>query len=173
MKKIIYIFAIVLFTASCNQPSKVDQVKNLKIQADSLRQAMVVLNTSIVIKYSYPEYILSLGGREKMVNMLINGKKAKESHLIFLKSINLGEPSKIISFNNELQTIIPVTNETSTSNGSLIEEEAWIAISTDEGLNWKFINTNGLDLNQLKEKYKNISNALIIPEYKSTMKINK
>lgn len=170
MKKIIYIFAIVLFTASCNQPSKVDQVKNLKIQADSLRQAMVVLNTSIVIKYSYPEYILSLGGREKMVAMLIDGKKAKENHSIFLKSIKLGEPSALKSNNDELQSTISTTTETSTSNGTIIEESSWIAISNDNGLNWRFINTNGLKINQLKEKYKNLNAELILPETKTTLK---
>jgi site-specific recombinase XerD len=162
MKKIISFFAIIIVIASCNRPDKAEQVKRLKIQSDSICQALTVMNTKLILNYSYPAFINVMGGAEKMAKGLSEGRRVSESHLIFVKSIKPQEPSAIIEVEDELQAIVPIVIESSNAKSAFTEKSTLIAISKDHGNNWLFINTFGRKLSDLKQDYKNLSTNLTL-----------
>lgn len=162
MKKIISFFAIIIVIASCNKPDKAEQVKRLKIQSDSICQAMTVVNTKMILNYSYPTYIDLMGGKDKMITKLNEGKKFSEGHLIFVKSIQPQEPSAIVEVGDELQAVVPIVIESSNAKSAFTEKSTLIAISKDHGNNWLFINTFGRKLSDLKQDYKNLSTNLTL-----------
>lgn len=76
----------------------------------------------------------------------------------------LGNPSEIITINNELQCTLPQNIEMKVPNGRLVSQSTLIAISSNGGENWYFIDTSGKDIQAMKRMFSNLSEKLVIPQ---------
>jgi hypothetical protein len=125
------------------------------------------------IKYIHPKIVQMLGGKEKMVVFLekqIGGMK--DDGFVF-KTVSVGTPSKILSSQGELQSIIPQTIELENPDGILTTKSSLIGISKDSGKTWHFIDAGSKTLSELKKVFKTLSNDLVIPVKKEpTFKSN-
>jgi len=92
-----------------------------------------------------------------------------ESEGIIILNVTIGEPSKIITYGNELQCILPQTIEMKVPNGRLFSKSTLIVISTDNGKNWFFIDASGRDIQTMNKIFPNLSTELTIPNEEEPM----
>ncbi|MEO5999496.1 MAG: hypothetical protein ABIN89_22060, partial [Chitinophagaceae bacterium] len=84
-----------------------------------------------------------------------------------IKKIVIGNPGVIIKYKNQLQVTLPQISEMSSGFGNISLETTLIAISTDAGKNWYFIDTSMYNLNDIKKAMPDLSPELVIPRGKA------
>ncbi|MES2765905.1 MAG: hypothetical protein V4642_08560 [Bacteroidota bacterium] len=165
--KFLHIAVISLFVfAACNKMESSEPVTPAKVitsTADKLNTAMINQDFETFAKYTHPKVIEVLGGAQKFKEMMTNGAKGMNDAGVRFISITNGEPGKIITKDNELQTILPQTIEMKTPTGRVKTKTALIAISSDNGKTWHFVDTFNSDLKRLQVMMPNLSNELVIP----------
>ena len=168
MKKFLIIFfSLVLF--ACNGQTKSsdtsDHSKIIKAQAERMGQLLLKKDFKSFMKFTYPKIIDMIGGQEKMIQIMEKGSIEMESEGTGVLSVNFGDPSEILTEGNELQCTLPEVIEMKVPNGRLVTKSTLIAVSTDSGKNWFFIDTSNKDLQTLRKGLPNLSSELIIPEH--------
>jgi hypothetical protein len=164
MKKITTIFLLVLSLLNVNGQTESNNFnKIIKEQVEIMGQFLLKKDFNSYLKYTYPKIIEMIGGKQKMIEMLEKGSKEMESEGIGFLKVTFGEPSQIITEKNELQCTLPQIIEMKVPNGRLVTNSILIAISTDNGKNWSFIDTSGKDIMSMKRILPNLSKDLIIP----------
>ncbi len=167
MKQIATIIFISLFWTTCiGQTKTIDHSKTIKEQADIMGELLLKKDFSSFTKYTYPKVIEMMGGKQKMIAIMELGSKEMLSEGTDFLNVTIGEPSKIITIGIELQCTVPQTIEMKVRNGRLVTESTLIAISTDNGKNWYFVDTPGKDIQTMKKALPNLSGELVIPKKK-------
>ena len=83
-----------------------------------------------------------------------------------IKKVTIGEPGKIITHKNQLQTTVPQTTELKFMASKIFLESTLVAISEDKGLHWYFVDTNIYRGDKLKSSLPDLSPQLVIPAMK-------
>lgn len=92
---------------------------------------------------THPRVFERVGGRDSFKKVMKQELDKAKSTFASLEW-TFGDPTKIIEFNNQLFSIVPrVLKGTSTVGKRVITEGTIIAISSDRGRTWKFINGDG------------------------------
>lgn len=135
----------------------------IKAQAMDMGKALIRNDIGTFQKYMHPVLIRKAGGAEKM-------KQTADSMFILFKQfggsvsrIIYGNPSEVIRFKDQLQATIPQTTSVTTSMADLEMESTLIAISTDNGKNWYFLDTSMYQVADLRKEIPEISPDLVIP----------
>lgn len=113
--------------------------------------------------YTYPLVLKSMGGASKMAGVLIKTTNNMRAQGMNFSNITFGEPSKIIKSDKELQATIAQHTEIKLSQGRIVITSTLIAVSTDNGINWTFIDTSNKDMATLRKVLPNLSPAVTIP----------
>jgi len=165
MKHIGTIIFFLLFLNFCNgQTKSADFPKTIKEQATMMGQFLLKKDFNSFTKYTYPKIIEMMGGKQKMIEMMERGSKEMETEGTGFLKVTFGEPSQIITEKNELQCTLPQEIEMKVPNGRLVTNSTLIAISTDNGDNWSFVDTSGKDILTMKGLLPNLSIDLTIPK---------
>jgi len=168
MKHLGIIILFSLFIGACNGQTKTadssNYSKTVKEQAETMGQLLLKKDFKSFAKFTYPKIVEMMGGEQKMIEVMEKGSKEMESEGTSFLNVTIGEPTKIITMENELQCMLQQTIEMKVPNGRLITKSTLIAISTDNGKNWYFVDTSGKDIQAMKEALPNLSGELIIPE---------
>ncbi len=143
-----------------------DHSKIIKKQAEIMAKLLLEKDFSSFTKFTYPKIVEMLGGKQKMIDILKRNSKEMLSKGIDFKNVTIDEPSRIFNKGKELQCTIPQTIEMKVPNGRLITKSTLIAISTDNGKNWYFVDTSGKNIQTMKKTLPNLSEELEIPEKK-------
>jgi len=164
-----YLLVILLFFISLATYSQTEQDKkilqNLKAQADSMGQAFIAGNFKAFAGYTYPLILKTMGGPEKMIAVLTKSINDMKADGMSFRSVTFGEPSKIEKSGKELQATVPQHIEIGLSQGRLVTNSTLIAFSTDNGLNWTFVDTSNKDTATLRKVLPNLSPAITIPPH--------
>ena len=159
--KAIILAATILFFATFIQAQEIPSV--IKAQGMEMAKALVKKDYTTFTKYMHPKMIQMAGGSAKLLQQMdtINAMAAKFGAEI--KKITIGNPAKIIKYKKELQTTIPQITEMTSSFGSLSMETTLVAISSDEGKTWKFVDTTVNSVGELRKAMPDLSPELVIP----------
>jgi hypothetical protein len=142
--------------------------EELKLQQEATKMCNFFLEKKFpaYIKYVHPKVIQMVGGEKAMIDVLENTfVQLKEQGFTFNKA-SMGHPSSIITAGKEQQAIIPQILEMKNETGTLVSTSYLVAISSDKGKTWQFIDTGGKTLAEMKKVFPNLSNALVIPPKK-------
>jgi len=71
-----------------------------------------------------------------------------------------------------LYAVLPTTSKVRTQTGIFQSESSMIAVSSDQGANWKFIDASGKDQGELKKLLPNVGDQLKLPAEKTPVKIS-
>ncbi|HET7114934.1 MAG TPA: hypothetical protein VFI29_00485 [Hanamia sp.] len=163
MKSLLLSFAVLVFMVfSCKAQVK-NASQNLQEQAAKMGSAFVSSGFKEFASYTYPLILKSMGGTARMADVLTKTKNDMKEQGMSFSNITFGEPSKIVRSGKELQATIEQHTEIKLTQGRLISTSTLIAISTDNGVKWTFIDTSNKDLATLRKALPNISPDLIIP----------
>ncbi len=165
MKRLSIIILLSFLLGACDDQTKSIELSDnteVKLQAESMAQLLLKSDFKSFSKFTHPKVIEMMGGEEKMIETLESGTKAMAAEGTGFLSISIGEPSKIISINNELQCTLSQTIEMKVPNGKLTAKSTLIAISTNNGKSWYFIDTSGKNIETMQKLLPNLSSDLVI-----------
>jgi hypothetical protein len=166
MKYISRITFWVAFLINYHASSGQNLATTIKVQAMDMGSAFMKNDFATFSKYMHPNIIAFAGGRENMKSKMDSAATAMKNFGITFKRYWIGSPSEIINYKNELQSVLPISTTIKTPLGEVIAETSMIVISTDNGKNWYFIDTNVYKLDKLKNVLPDISPKLVIPPQK-------
>lgn len=155
-----------LFSSSNGQAPSLTSAKAvivLKEQAIKLADALKNRDCDAYMVYQHPNAIRLLGGRQSAVEKIKQGwNKAEEDSIRFL-SITVGEPSKMISVKEELQTTMPQTMEMKVKATRVIIKTTLVCISLDGGNHWYFVDAFRKNFQIMKSVLPTLSEEIVIP----------
>lgn len=137
--------------------------QNLKQQANQMGSAFVSSDYMTFARYTYPLILKSMGGATRMADVLTKTTDDMKAKGMTFSNITFDEPSKIVKSGKELQATIAQHTEIKLSQGRLISTSTLIAVSTDKGVTWAFIDTSNKDMATLRKVLPNLSPSIIIP----------
>jgi len=112
------------------------------------------------------------GGRERMIAEMTKELKQMEDEGVVVLSTTCGEPTQFLRDGSAtLYAVLPLTLKTRAQAGVFQTESSMIAVSSDGGANWKFIDASGKDQGELKKLIPGAADKLILPPDKPAVKI--
>lgn len=115
------------------------------------------------VKFILPVYVNAAGGQAKMIasfNALDAQLKSKD---MSINSIVYTDPSEILKVKNESQCVIEQQTELQSAKGRVTTYTTLIAISTDDGKTWKFMDTSNMDIAMVRRLLPNLSSKIVLP----------
>jgi hypothetical protein len=163
MKKSIisFLFSAVMFTTSYSQVKDVSQ--NLKQQANIMAQAFISGDYKTFVSYTYKPMVQGTGGAAKMEQSLVKVVSDMKLKGMSFNKITFDEPSKVIKSGKELQATIAQHTDIKVPDGRAVGTSTLIAISTDNGVNWTFVDTSNKNIAALRKAMPNLSPSISIP----------
>lgn len=165
-----FFFGTIFFISSYGQVKEASQ--NLKQQAGKMGTAFVSGDYKTFANYTYPFVLKLMGGASKMIEILNDGTNDMKTKGMSFSNITFDEPSKIVKSGKELQATIAQHTEIKLPQGRLVSTSTLIAISTDNGVNWTFIDTSNKEMETLRKTFPNLSSALVIPKPQPPVRYN-
>lgn len=163
-----FLFSAVMFTTSYSQAKESSQ--NLKQQANKMAQAFISGDYKTFVSYTYKPMVQGTGGAAKMEQSLAKVVNDMKSKGMSFNGITFDEPSKIIKSGKELQATIAQHTDIKVPDGRAVSTSTLIAISTDNGINWTFIDTSNKNIAALRKAMPNLSTAITIPPQQPPMR---
>lgn len=164
------LLSVVLFINSYGQVKNASQ--NLKLQAGKMGASFVSGDYKTFANYTYPLILKSMGGVSKMIEVLNRTTNEMKVKGMRFSNIAFDEPSKIVKSGKELQATIAQHTEIKLALGRLVSSSTLIAVSTDNGVNWTFIDTSNKDITTLRKALPNLNQSINIPPQKPPVRYN-
>jgi len=140
-----------------------DAIQNVKQQANKMGQAFANADYTTFARYTYPKILAAMGGESRMAAELAKVVDEMKSQGMSFNSISFGEPSTIVRSGKELQCTLAQHTDIIVPKGRAVSTSTLIAISTDNGVNWTFIDTSNKDMTTLRKALPNLSSAIKVP----------
>jgi hypothetical protein len=131
--------------------------------ADAMRTAFMHRDWDTFMKYIHPDFVKMVGSREKMLKPMIEGLERFKRNGIELVSQTIMFPTQTFRKNRELQAVIPMTQVMKMPQGTFSGLSHLLALSSDDGQHWTFINLSGVDPKLLRKIVPNLDRRIKIP----------
>ena len=149
-----------------------DAGQNLKQQVSKMGSAFVSGDYKTFANFTYPLILKLMGGATKMAAVLTKSTNDMKAQGMSFNNITVDEPSKIVKSGTELQATVAQHTEIKLTQGRLVVTSTLIAISTDNGSNWTFIDTSNKDMATLRKAFPNLSSTITIPPQQPPVRYN-
>lgn len=152
-------------TTASNQ----DQLKVIKAQAEEMYSAFFKPDYGKFVDCIHPKVVEMTNGKENTISGIEGAMFDMKSKNVEIKNIEVTEPKEIITTGSQLFAIVPQTTKLKTPQGTVISESFIIAVSENNGKEWKFV-TVGAGGNIGKEQLTALfpsAEKLQLPERKS------
>ena len=120
---------------------------------------------------TYSKVVESGGGRDKMLATMKSEIKEMETEGVNILSTTPGSPSQFVHDAGSIYAVVPITLKIKAQEGTYQTEGTLIAISSDAGTNWTFIDAAGTDDKDLKVLAQSTLDKLKVPAEKPPVKI--
>ena len=137
---------------------------NLTAQTKQLEDAFSRKDYAKVIDLTYPKMVEYAGGREKMLAETTSEVQSMEAEGVQILSSTYASPSQFVSDSTGIYAVIPVVSKVKATDGIFQTEGSLIAISTDGGQNWTFVDASGKDHTELKKVLPNLDRFKLPPD---------
>jgi len=134
----------------------------IKEQAELTAKALLNDDYETLIRFTYPKVIELVGGRDKMISLIKNGKIEMGKQGISFESVIIGTPSKTVIAGSEIHCLVPQTVYMKVPKGKLKSETQLLAVSRDKS-NWFFIDAVNLNKDNIKIVLPNYNFELVLP----------
>ncbi len=120
----------------------------------------------LLLDYTYPKIFEIAGGRDVMKELIVQMLGELKTQGVIIDSAKVGEPGEIYTAGNELHAVISQYIYMTIPGGKLSSESSLLAISTDKGSRWYYIDIKQLTPELKAEFFPDFNEALIVPEPK-------
>lgn len=143
--------------------------KSIKEQAELTANALLRSDYETLLNHTYPVIIEAVGGREKMISLIENGRIEMEGQGISFESTAIGDPTETEAAGDEIHCLILQTIILKVPKGRMKSESYLLAISQDNGAHWFFIDTVNLTMESIKNVIPNYNPNLVLPAKKQPL----
>ena len=165
IKKIVPL--VIVFLAACYiAPAQQGLETTIKIQAMDMAKALLAKDVEKVVQYLPPKLVEASGGKAKVLTVRDSLNKFMQQFGAEVKKVTIGNPGKIITYKNQLQSTLPQITQVTFMQSNITMESTLIAISEDKGAHWYFVDTNIYRSKKLREALPDLSPDLVIPPMK-------
>lgn len=127
-----------------------DAAKLLRAQAAEMTRAFMAGDYERLADFTYPKVVEAMGGREKMAEFVRKEMaEVKTNGFETLSYTPAAEPTQVLREGRETYAILPAVMRMGTPSGVMVGESFVIAVSADDGKNWRFI-SGSLEADKLK-----------------------
>lgn len=113
-----------------------------------------------ITKLTHPAIVQSLGGTQKMDDMVKDAIVGMKKENIIFKSAQFSGIDQIETQGSNIQAIISQTLTFANNNQKGEEKQKMLAISEDKGKTWHYLSLQGMDRSQLKKIYPSLNDNL-------------
>lgn len=152
--------------AQTTLPDVSEDEQKLQQEATKMGKLFITKKFPDYLKFVHPKIIQLVGGEKAMIDILENSFSQLAEQGFSFKDVTMGNPSSILEVGKEKQAVIPQILEMKNQTGTLVATSYLVAISSDNGVTWQFIDTGGKSLEEMKKVFPNLSSALVIPSKK-------
>ena len=158
---------LLLITSAAGAQVTLDEgaTKQLHAQALESSRAFMEGNFERLADFTHPKVVESMGGREKMAEFVRKSMaEAKTQGFETLSYTPAAEPTQVLREGRKLYAILPAKLRMRTPGGTVyVSESFMIALSDDEGKNWKFVSGATADATRLKFLMPEVADKLKLP----------
>jgi hypothetical protein len=144
--------------------SSVENYPNLTARAKELEEALSRKDYGKVVDLTYPKLIEYAGGREKLLAAMTKELETMEAEGVEIISSTASAPSQFLYEANGIYAVVPITSKFKAKDGVFQVEGSLIAISSDGGQNWTFVDSTGKDQTELKKVIPSLDKLKLPPE---------
>jgi hypothetical protein len=156
-----WLLAALLMAATAGNAQPMSTV--IKGQAMEMGKALAAGDVETFSRFMHPSVIKMAGGKEKVREMADTMNKVFKQFGGSVTRILIGNPEKVISYKKTLQTTLPQTTSIETSFADIEVQSTLVAISTNKGKDWYFIDTSIYQESKIRKELPDISPDLVIP----------
>jgi hypothetical protein len=135
----------------------------IKAQAMEMSKAMVAGDVKGFSRFVHPAVVDKAGGPEKMQAMADSMTKVFRQFGGSVSRILVGNPGTVVQYRKTLQATLPQTTFIQTVFADIEAERILIALSTDGGKRWYFLEPELYKSPDMKAALPPLSPALVIP----------
>jgi len=148
-----------------------DNYPTLAAQAQEINDAFARKDYQRFVDLTYPKVIEMAGGRDKMLSSMTQQIKEMEAEGVVMLSSSSGAPTQFVRDSGSIYALLPMTVKAKAKDGIFQSEGSTIAVSSDGGANWTFVDASGKDHSELKAILPNVADRLNLPPEKKPLKI--
>jgi hypothetical protein len=152
-----------LLTFSMVSISNIQAQGSISESAQEYVDAFVNSEFVKVASLTHADLVKMNGGEQFVIDDLKAERISSSAEGLLYNSAKVKQPLKIIQYNNELQAIIPVEYTMQLVDKEYINKTYLLAVSSDEGVTYKYVNLMQFDDVSLGEFISNLSPEIIIP----------
>jgi len=171
MKKLLFLLISLLFISQIVKAQYTQQLTNVREQANNFIEASIKKDYKTVMHYTnidgFPKGKLIRMTEERVLKILQTADDQMSQQGLEIKSIKIGALLSIIKVGFEFQCTLEQIKNTKMQYGSIISKSTLLAISEDNGRNWKFNDATGRDLNDMRKIIPHLSDKLIFEKVES------
>lgn len=137
----------------------------IKTEALKMARALAALDLETYATYTYPALVSDKQSKEKIKQGVDSIEKYRQQFGIKVKSVIIGNPSKVVTYKKIMQCTLPQTMTVEAFAGSMEMESTLIGLSED-GKKWFFVDAMMYRQEEAKAKLPELSPELVIPPNK-------
>ena len=164
--------AMVLFlglsTTYAAEPSK----KEVKRLAEKVAKATIEGDAETIVDLSYPGLVKLIGGRKEMIEFTRAAIEQLRDEGDAFKKFEVKEPQTFYTEGANTFIVVPTRFEMMVSKKTVAGESYLLAISSDQGKTWTFLDGSGMHHKEFRKKIlPKLPEKLILPELSKPMVI--
>ena len=159
-KALVFLFVALGLHSKAQIPAASD---SLQVQAKRMVNALTTGDYNTFIHYVHPKIVQISGGADAMKQMLTKMSRQMNVAGASFQSISLDSLSKFVKAGLTVQATIRQHTSMTVPGGRTVATSTLIGMSSDNGAHWRFIDTNGKTLSDVRQVLPNLSTALVIP----------
>ncbi|OON69238.1 hypothetical protein [Hymenobacter sp. CRA2] len=139
---------------------------NLEAQVTAMEQAFMQADFETFADFMHPDVVRLAGGPDVLAQQLRKGMEEMTTQGGKVNKVTHGTPSRIVSVDRQLQCTVPQTTEFQLAKDTRTAQSTLLAVSTDDGQHWAFLDTAGKDWETVRRLVPSLSREIVLPQQK-------
>jgi hypothetical protein len=136
---------------------------SLHVQAERMGAGLVSGNYGVFLRYLHPTAIRISGGEAALKGKLEQVVQQMNQNGMRFESVSVDAPGVMVKAGTAWQVTVKQHTRIRMSRGWTEVTSTLIGVSTDNGLHWKFLDTNNKTTADMKQLLPELSPAIVIP----------
>jgi hypothetical protein len=165
----ILLFSVVILCGSnfCSQAQAPGAADSLKAQASRMANGLISGDYGTFIHYLHPKVIEVSGGVAALKQTLVEMSRQLSTAGLSFQEVSLDSASAFIKKGAQLQATIRQHTTIKLQQGRSVATSTLIGMSVDNGLHWRFVDTNYKTMADMQKLLPNLSSELVIPQQRA------
>ncbi|MEM9075970.1 MAG: hypothetical protein AAGC43_02980 [Bacteroidota bacterium] len=163
MKKVLCAVFVVL---TCSLALAQTDDSRLNAQLGEMKKYFLAGDYENFANYTYPKVIEMMGGKARMVSATQQAMERMQSEGFTFVDLIFKDPTGYLEKDGELQSSLTQQLTMNTPKGKIQSEYTLLAISSDKGQNWTFIDTSGKEKATMLRYFPNLHQDIVVKQKK-------